>query len=248
MNFLLPEYFKDVLESLRAVFKASANSSTSFLSESRVKRASKMMTPFVLRRRKDQVLKDLPKKTERVEWCELTPMQRNIYEQALMKSKKVLAELPADEAALLATMEAEKGQKAKKGRPKKAVMVTSGANSNNILMELRKASLHPMLFRRLFDDAKVNLMARHCLSETEFQESNYDLVVEDMQVMNDAELQWFAKQYSVCWVFDFTISAHCWTDESWVVRQEARSRRLLLPERRQDPASPPSSRPIQNRE
>ncbi|KAF8322128.1 hypothetical protein DL93DRAFT_2162975 [Clavulina sp. PMI_390] len=193
MNFILPQYFKDVLESLRAIFKASANSSTSFLSESRVKRASKMMTPFVLRRRKDQVLKDLPKKTERVEWCELTPIQKSIYEEALLRSKKVLQDLPQDEKSLL---EAVADAAPKKGRPKKALLVSSGANSSNILMDLRKASLHPMLFRRRFDDAKVNTMARHCLSETEFAESKYELVVEDMQVMNDAELQWFCKQYS----------------------------------------------------
>jgi len=84
----------------------------------------------------------------------------------------------------------------KKGKPKKAVLVSSGVSSSNILMDLRKASLHPMLFRRLFDDSKVNAMARHCLSEPEFEQSNYELVVEDMQVMNDAELQWFCKQYS----------------------------------------------------
>lgn len=179
MNFILPQYFKDVIESLRAIFKASANSSTSFLSESRVKRASKMMTPFVLRRRKDQVLKDLPKKTERVEWCDLTPMQKNIYEEALMRSRKVLQELPKDEKALLAAVS---DAPPKRGKPKKALLVSSGANSSNILMELRKASLHPMLFRKLFDDAKINVMARHCLSEAEFAESNYDLVVEDMQV------------------------------------------------------------------
>jgi len=179
MNFILPEFFKDVLEGLRAVFKASANSSTSFLSESRVKRASKMMTPFVLRRRKDQVLKDLPKKTERVEWCEMTVMQKKIYDEALARSRKVLQELPDNEKALLEAVSAEAP---KRGRPKKAVLVSSGVSSSNILMDLRKASLHPMLFRRLFDDAKVNVMARHCLSEPEFAQSNYELVVEDMQV------------------------------------------------------------------
>lgn len=194
MNFLLPLYFADALESLRAIFKVTANSHTSFLSESRVKRASKMMTPFVLRRRKDQVLKDLPKKTERVEWCELTPMQRSIYSDALKRSRKVLEELPKDEKGLL---EAASEEKKKPGRPKKGVLMSSGTNSSNILMDLRKASAHPMLFRRLFDDDKVNLMARHCLSEPEFQQSNFDLVVEDMQVMNDAELQWFCNTYKV---------------------------------------------------
>ena len=35
--------------------------------------------PFVLRRTKDQVAKDLPEKIEMEEWCELTPEQRALY-------------------------------------------------------------------------------------------------------------------------------------------------------------------------
>ena len=193
MNFILPKYFRDALESLRAIFKVRASSHTSLLSESRVSRASKMMTPFVLRRRKDQVLKDLPKKTERIEWCETTPLQRTIYDEAMQRSRSAVEALPRDEKALLETV-AEldeetangngngNGKGRGKGRPKKGVLMTSNSSGSNVLMELRKASCHPMLFRRLFDDAKINLIARHCLQEPDFQESSYDLVVEDMQV------------------------------------------------------------------
>lgn len=53
MNFILPEQFSDSIGSLRAIFKV--NSKASLLSQERVSRAKKMMTPFVLRRRKDQV-------------------------------------------------------------------------------------------------------------------------------------------------------------------------------------------------
>jgi SWI/SNF-related matrix-associated actin-dependent regulator 1 of chromatin subfamily A len=42
------------LESLRAVFKAKGDSKVTLLAQERVSRAKKMMTPFVLRRRKDQ--------------------------------------------------------------------------------------------------------------------------------------------------------------------------------------------------
>jgi SWI/SNF-related matrix-associated actin-dependent regulator of chromatin subfamily A containing DEAD/H box 1 len=55
MNFILPEQFADSMESLRAIFKVKGDSKVTMLSEERVSRAKKMMTPFVLRRRKDQV-------------------------------------------------------------------------------------------------------------------------------------------------------------------------------------------------
>jgi SNF2 family DNA or RNA helicase len=54
MNFILPELLEDSLESLRAVFKAKGDSKITLLAQERVSRAKKMMTPFVLRRRKDQ--------------------------------------------------------------------------------------------------------------------------------------------------------------------------------------------------
>lgn len=174
MNFILPDYFRDALESLRAIFKVKADSHTSILSRERVSRANKMMTPFVLRRRKDQVLKDLPKKTERIEWCELTSMQRRIYRDAMERSRTTVEALPTDENEIAEAI----AEPAKKSKAKK----NDAASGSNVLMELRKASCHPMLFRRLFDDTKVKLMARHCLQEPEFAESNINLVIEDMQV------------------------------------------------------------------
>lgn len=55
MNFILPDHFADDLDSLRAVFKTKGDSKVTLLAQQRVSRAKKMMTPFVLRRRKDQV-------------------------------------------------------------------------------------------------------------------------------------------------------------------------------------------------
>ena len=56
MNFILPEKFGDeeTQDNLRAIFKVKGDSKQ-LLAEDRVKRAKTMMTPFVLRRRKDQV-------------------------------------------------------------------------------------------------------------------------------------------------------------------------------------------------
>lgn len=154
---------------------------------------SSMQGPHVPNPTPFQVLKDLPKKTERIEWCEMTTMQRTIYREALQRSRKTVQVL-GDESQ--SAPEVKTKGKAK-GRSKLGAM--SGDTSSNVLMDLRKAASHPMLFRRLFDDAKIQVMARHCLREPEFCESNYNYVVEDMEVMTDAELQYFCKKYKVSW-------------------------------------------------
>jgi SWI/SNF-related matrix-associated actin-dependent regulator of chromatin subfamily A containing DEAD/H box 1 len=149
-----------------------------------------MMTPFVLRRRKDQVLRDLPKKTERVQLCSLSATQTEIYRDALKRSHKALEEMP-DEAEPVK----------KKTRSAKTPQAKQPADtSSNVLMDLRKAALHPMLFRKRFTDSKVKTMAKDCLKEPEFAESNYDYVVEDMSVMSDAELQLFCEKYKVTYL------------------------------------------------
>ena len=184
---MLPDYFRDALDSLRAIFKVRQSSHTSLLSEERVRRASKILTPFILRRRKDQVLKDLPSKTERIEWCQMTDLQQEIYNEALQRSRKMLEELPADDKALLEIVDAEdadvdEGRKKSKSRSTKPLL-KSTASSAHVLMDLRKAACHPMLFRRRFDDKILKVMAKQCLAEPEFHDSEYPLVLEDMQVL-----------------------------------------------------------------
>ena len=130
------------------------------------------MTPFVLRRKKAQVLQDLPAKIEKVEYCEMTPLQRDIYRETLAKHKKTVIEFQASGTATPA--EGQPPPK-KKGRaaPKSGKIVQENTTSN-VLMSLRKAANHPMLFRRLYDDKKIKQMAKDCLKEEEFADRNVD--------------------------------------------------------------------------
>jgi len=201
MNFILPDTFAESLESLRAIFKAKGDSKVTLLAQERVSRAKKMMTPFVLRRRKDQVLKDLPKKSERIEWCEMTPLQHTIYRDALKRSRKTIfdIELPETPSETPPTVKA----KAKKTKTKATTRDRDKMyleNSANVLMDFRKAALHPMLFRSLFDNAILDSMTKALLKEPDFRSRGavYDLVKEDMTVMTDAELQVFCATYKVC--------------------------------------------------
>lgn len=131
-----------------------------------------------------QVLKDLPPKIEMVRECELSDQQKRIYDEILNKSRAAMKKGEID----LDDIVEEK-------KPKRGTIMQKDDTSTNILMELRKASSHPLLFRRLYDDAVIAKMARDCMKEPEFMESNLELIKEDMAVMTDAELYRFCNQY-----------------------------------------------------
>ncbi|KAI0070185.1 hypothetical protein K474DRAFT_1670351 [Panus rudis PR-1116 ss-1] len=204
MNFILPQKFEGELESLRAVFKTKGDSKVTLLAQERVSRAKKMLTPFVLRRRKDQVLQDLPKKSERIEWCDMTSLQRSIYNDALQRSRKTIFDLEeGGDASDSAEAVNGKGSSKTANNKKKTRSAARNKdkmyleNSSNVLMDLRKAALHPMLFRRRFSDDVLTSITKVLLKEPDFKRRGalFDLVKEDMSVMTDAELQMFCATY-----------------------------------------------------
>ena len=167
LGFILPSIFREHSEDLEAIFshkaKTADNSHAALLSDQRIARAKSIMAPFVLRRKKHQVLKYLPAKTRRVEYCEMSESQSEIYAKEKARALRT-GEKPSNE-------------------------------TSNIMMNLRKASIHPLLFRRLYDDNIIAKMSKACLGEQEFEQSNAELVFEDMEVMTDMELQRFCEQH-----------------------------------------------------
>ena len=53
-------------------------------------RLARRLRPFVLRRLKSEVAKDLPEKIEQVSYCALTPQQASVYEQVLTSSRQAI--------------------------------------------------------------------------------------------------------------------------------------------------------------
>lgn len=83
LAFIMPDMFRSKKDELELIFKHNAASMmsghTSLLSAQRIAKARSMITPFILRRRKAQVIA-LPAKHRRVEYCELTNSQAKAYE------------------------------------------------------------------------------------------------------------------------------------------------------------------------
>ena len=178
LGFLMPDVFYDkaddsVQEMLQILFKHKAkvtesDSHSTLLSAQRVQRARTMLTPFILRRKKAQVLKHLPKKTCRVEYCELTDTQKTLYDEQLQKQRQILL----DRAA--------------------GLVVKDHAN---VMMKLRQAAIHPLLFRHRYTDDKIRKMSKACLREDTFAESNPDIIYEELQLYQDYQCHHLALKY-----------------------------------------------------
>ncbi|KAH9873736.1 hypothetical protein IAQ61_004363 [Plenodomus lingam] len=200
LGFLMPTVFHskkeddgdNVQEMLQILFKHKAkvtesDSHSSLLSAQRIQRARTMLTPFILRRKKAQVLKHLPKKTSRVEYCELTPTQSTLYNEQLAKQRKILE----DRAA--------------------GLLVKDHAN---VMMKLRQAAIHPLLFRHRYNDTKIKAMSKACLREDMFAESNADIIYEELQLYQDYQCHQLATKYKA--LKKFELKNHEWMDSGKV--------------------------------
>ncbi|KAJ5579555.1 ATP-dependent helicase fft2 [Penicillium hispanicum] len=164
LGFILPGIFNQHKDDLNAIFsnkaKTTDESHAALLSAQRIERAKSMLKPFVLRRKKHQVI-DLPAKHSRVQYCEMKTSQRDIYDH----EKDQVRQLLEDRAA---------GKK-------------TGSKSANILMKLRQAAIHPLLARRHYTDLILRKMAKACLKEDKWSMSDPNIIFEELQPYNDFE-------------------------------------------------------------
>ncbi|KAF3175219.1 hypothetical protein TWF751_004426 [Orbilia oligospora] len=196
LAFILPTLFENKYEHLNAIFKYKAKTSdnisaaSKLLSLERVKRAKAMMTPFVLRRKKVQVLHDLPKKFQHVTEVELTSAQAEVYQKTV---DSAIATATTDDNAKLIT-------------------------KTSLLMRLRQAAIHPMLSRRFYTDATVRKMAQAIKKEPQYDTEDHDVdVIEgEMLQYNDYELDKLCQDYPMT-LKSFKLQNEEWMDSAKVL-------------------------------
>lgn len=171
LKFLMPDIFAEREEDMAAIFKQSVSVTTSdattdsramLLSKQRIDRARSMLTPFILRRKKWQVLKDLPKKTRHVITCSLTPEQQELYNTQLAKAWDI------------------------RERKSRGERIPAEENAN-VLIRLRQAAIHPTLFRCFYTEKKLRKIAYECPKVEQFQASNPKLI--EMELMAYADFE-----------------------------------------------------------
>ena len=205
LSFILPQIFEGSQEILNDVFRIRGLelgriSEVTEFSMRRIERARKMMKPFVLRRKKVQVLADLPKKDHFIEYCKMTEPQARIY--GYLKSKTEIA-LRSRELGLVLN------QKDKAG---------------NVIMQMRKAANHQMLFRQIYNDKILEEMATKLMNEPRYMQANRSYVVEDMTVMTDFEL------HKLCLEFPKSIGSYKCMPDCWMNSGKIEKLTEILPD------------------
>lgn len=195
LEFIMPQLFVSQKESLATVFKQRARTTDDngghnpLLVQEAIERAKTMMKPFILRRHKSQVLKHLPAKHSRVVLCDMTETQRRLYDREvaavkLQRQQRLLGETPTASASEV---------------------------TKNLIMTLRKASIHPLLFRDIYDDKRIDAMSDAILDEPEYSENgNREYIREDMAYMTDFEL------HRLCEKFPRTLSQYKLQNDEWM--------------------------------
>ncbi|KAF2754203.1 hypothetical protein EJ05DRAFT_479734 [Pseudovirgaria hyperparasitica] len=162
LAFLMPDTFMEHQEQLLHVFKHKTkitdSDHSSLLSQKRIQRARAMIAPFILRRKKQQVLKHLPAKHHRVVYCDLSETQKKLYDAQLAQQRKVLED--------------------------RAAGIANNDRALN-LMRLRQAAIHPLLLRHIYDDTKLRKVAKALCTDDKLPDRNEQLVYEDIEYYSD---------------------------------------------------------------
>lgn len=147
LNFVLPNIFKSVKsfdEWFNTPFANTGGQDRMDLSEEEqllvIRRLHKVLRPFLLRRLKKDVEKDLPDKQERVIKCRFSALQTKLYKQLVTHNK-------------LAVSDGKGGKTGMRGL-------------SNMLMQLRKLCNHPFVFEPVEDQMNPTRMSNDLLWRT----------------------------------------------------------------------------------
>ncbi|KAK4548522.1 hypothetical protein LTR36_009432 [Oleoguttula mirabilis] len=147
LNFVLPNIFKSVKsfdEWFNTPFANTGGSDSMALTEEEsilvIRRLHKVLRPFLLRRLKKDVEKDLPDKQERVIKCNKSALQAKLYKQLLTHNKIMVND----------------------GKGSKVGM----RGLSNMLMQLRKLCNHPFVFEEVEDQMNPSRMTNDMIWRT----------------------------------------------------------------------------------
>uniref|UniRef100_W5N5I9 DNA helicase n=1 Tax=Lepisosteus oculatus TaxID=7918 RepID=W5N5I9_LEPOC len=88
LNFVMPHMFSSSTSEISRMFSMKSFEEQSTFERERIAHAKQIMKPFILRRVKNEVLKQLPSKEEKIEFCAMTEKQGKLYSALFEKLKR----------------------------------------------------------------------------------------------------------------------------------------------------------------
>ena len=172
LNFVLPSIFKSVKsfdEWFNTPFANTGGQDKMDLNEEEqllvIRRLHKVLRPFLLRRLKKDVEKDLPDKQERVVKCRFSALQTKLYKQLMTHNKLAVAD--------------GKGGK------------TGMRGLSNMMMQLRKLCNHPFVFEPVEDQMNPGKGTNDSLWRTAGKFELLDRVLPKFQATGHRVLMFF---------------------------------------------------------
>ncbi|KAI8319929.1 hypothetical protein GQ54DRAFT_299009 [Martensiomyces pterosporus] len=226
LTFILPQVFSESQPMLRHAFKTKpagkrpqgagtdsddmanssvapsgaqtpvSQSSVGPVDSQHIEQAKTLLRPFVLRRRKADVLGDLPSKTEFIVRLDLTENQRRLYD-SVVPDQENASEAVRQKLMQMSPNQLDVSENGDKEPKKKAD--SSGSKTPvswiSSFMDMRKVADHPLLLRSKYELPQLKQMAKALLREPNYADANYQYVLEDMEVCSDFELHKICDSY-----------------------------------------------------
>lgn len=185
LTFVMPNVFRGSSEELLSFFARDntcaldGTNNSDACSGGLLGKAKAIMEPFVLRRKKVDVLNDLPAKVLQVEYCPLEPSQQMAYTEMLESFRKSALDRATQKSSIA----------------RMSVCVQNTGALKNDLMQLRKLANHPLLHRIHYTDTMLMEMTPQIIKEPEHSDGDPELVLEDMGAMTDFELDRLCRNF-----------------------------------------------------
>ncbi|XP_034255614.1 SWI/SNF-related matrix-associated actin-dependent regulator of chromatin subfamily A containing DEAD/H box 1 homolog [Thrips palmi] len=180
--FVMPKMFKGKQETLKTLFtkapkqiKDDSESAMPNFERTQIAQAKHIMKPFVLRRLKRDVLKDLPKKTEEILKCPMTKDQERTYKDLIADFSKQANEELNDEQS----------------EPSESGMA--------MYMKLRRQANHPLLLRHHFTEDILKDMAKRLQADVRYKDVVFDYILDDLYFLSDFDLHKLCLEYKSCY-------------------------------------------------
>uniref|UniRef100_A0A0C9RXA1 TSA: Wollemia nobilis Ref_Wollemi_Transcript_6762_3365 transcribed RNA sequence n=1 Tax=Wollemia nobilis TaxID=56998 RepID=A0A0C9RXA1_9CONI len=175
LEFMMPNIFETGDVDLKKVLGASAEDTDL------IARIKSILGPFILRRLKSDVMKQLVQKNQKVEFLTMVPQQADAYREAI-------EEYRASSLARIAKSTGSAIENVADFLPRRQI--------SNYFTQFRKIANHPLLVRRIYTDSDVGSLARKLHPRGAFGfECTLDRVREELLGYNDFSLHQLSLSY-----------------------------------------------------